>query len=146
MKLATARFGEVEIADDQLVTFPEGMPGFRFRRFALLPDASEPGVEWLQSLEEPGVALVVADPSLFIPDYTATPRLPEIRAIVPEGEQVPALACRVIVRRGAGPDELILNLFAPIFINLERRVAMQVPLVGSGYDVRQVWSSAGPPA
>ena len=58
MKVATTRFGEVEVPDDTLITFPEGLPPFEGKRYILLHREDSPMIEWLQSVEEPDVALM----------------------------------------------------------------------------------------
>ncbi len=139
MKVATARFGEVEVTDDRVLTFPEGLPGFEGKRYALLARSETPTVEWLQSLSDPQVAVMVLDPERFEIDYTPKPKAAELAPI--DGEAGAPIACRVVVRDGEVPGEAYLNLFAPILINFSKSLAMQVPLVGSGFDVREPWPS-----
>lgn len=138
-RLESTRFGSIEVATDAVYTFPEGLPGLEGRRFALIADPHSTLVMWLQSLEAPATALLTVDPTLLTLPYSAAPKPPELRPILPEGEAVDTLQRRVIVRAGERPKELFFNLFAPIFFNPKRHLAMQVPLVGSGYDVREAW-------
>ena len=57
MKINTKIFGEIEISEDKIVTFRNGIIGFpELRRFALLHDeerGTNAGIRFLQSLEEP---------------------------------------------------------------------------------------------
>ncbi len=51
------------------------MPGFAdLRRFLALSLAEQPNFVWLQSLEDPAIALPAADPWQIFPDYE--PRMP----------------------------------------------------------------------
>ena len=56
MKINTKFFGEVEIADDKIITFDKGIIGFpELKHFTMLHDeekGSNVGIRYLQSLEE----------------------------------------------------------------------------------------------
>lgn len=144
-KAVTTRFGTVEVIEDRIIDFPEGVPGLDGKRYALIDDATSAGqVLWLQSLSDPAVALCLIDPAELILDYTATPKAAELRPILDEGEPVSRLTRRVIVRTGELPGEIFLNLFAPIYFDFERRTAMQVPLVGSGFSAREPYPPRPP--
>ncbi|WP_416145176.1 hypothetical protein [Planococcus koreensis] len=43
MKIHTTQFGEIDVADESVMTFEKGIPGFEeFKEYALIPaDASE---------------------------------------------------------------------------------------------------------
>ena len=65
MKIATKIFGEIEIADDKIIVFPNGIIGFPdLNRFSLMydKDKGSHNIQWLQSLDEPAFAM--APPSL----------------------------------------------------------------------------------
>ena len=73
MKIETKIFGEIEISEDKIVTFQDGIIGFpEMKRFALLHDEERgagAGIRFLQSLDEPGFAMPVMDPLAVKPDY-----------------------------------------------------------------------------
>jgi flagellar assembly factor FliW len=94
---------------------------------------------------------MLVDPADLALEYAIDPKPAEIRANRPDEASAEEIVARVIVRNGERQGEILLNLFATILINLKRRLDMQIPLVGSGYDVREVWppgtaSAAAPPA
>lgn len=136
MRVQTTRFGEVEVDADALITFPEGLPGFDSKRFALVVDASAKGAVWLQSLSETDLSLLTVDPNRLGFDYQ--PRLKPGDTKVLSPRDGAALECRVIarVRQDGG---VTLNLFAPVVINRDSGLAAQVPLVGSGYETETPW-------
>ena len=138
MKVNTARFGEVEVDSDRVLTFPEGLPGFEGKQYVLVERSETPAIEWLVSVSDPNVALMVLDPERFDIGYEPKPKPAELGPI--EGDEESArISCRVVIRNGEAPGHAYLNLFAPILINFSKSLAMQVPLVGSGYDVREAW-------
>ena len=73
IEIRTTRYGEmetVEISEDTILTFPEGVPGFeRHRRFALIQDPKLAPFSWLQSLHDPLVGFLVIAPGLLVHDY-----------------------------------------------------------------------------
>ena len=57
MVIKTSRFGLVELKIDDVLTFPEGLLGFRdLREFVLVDDPNDDIFAWLQSCELPSVA------------------------------------------------------------------------------------------
>ena len=75
MNVNTARFGNVVVDDDRVITFPHGLLGFAgFTRYALLQPDEEGVFFWLQSLDAPELAFVVSDPCLWVRSYRASIR------------------------------------------------------------------------
>ncbi|GAB1400812.1 hypothetical protein MASR1M66_22670 [Aminivibrio sp.] len=71
----TSRFGLLTVSDEDILTFPKGIPGFEtHRQWALAGDDDSP-IKWLQSLADGDVALPVADPGPF--GRTTTPEFPK---------------------------------------------------------------------
>ena len=70
MDITTTRFGTVTIDDEDVLTFVDGLIGMEdCRRWALLADAQNSALGWLQSLDRPEVALAVVCPRRFVADY-----------------------------------------------------------------------------
>lgn len=139
MKVENTRFGTIDIADDKILTFPEGLPGFEGKRYAFVHDEKNPVVEWLQSIDEPLVAVMTVDPvDLMIP-YEPKPKPGETRLIRPNEGADDEIIYRVIIRAAENREQIFVNLFAPVYVNVDRRLGMQVPLVGSGYSARELW-------
>ena len=64
MMLTTRLFGEIEIDDSLIITFPKGIIGFPdMQRFAIIYDKDQGtgSIQWLQSLDEPAFAMPVMD-------------------------------------------------------------------------------------
>lgn len=74
MKVLTKFFGEVELDDKKVLEFPNGIIGFEdFKKYAILYDEENEGktrISWLQSLDEPALALPVIDPLAIVSEYT----------------------------------------------------------------------------
>lgn len=127
MRIHTTRFGRIDVEPADVLNFSSGLPGLEdCRQWALLADAANDALGWLQSVARGDVALAVVSPRRFVPDY-------QVR--IPRSELSPlALAdvrqAQVVVVVGRNGTSLTLNLKAPIVINLENRTGRQV--VASG--------------
>lgn len=134
MRIATKAFGEVEIDERQLVTFPVGIPGFvKFTRWALL-DASRKPFYWLQSVELPELAFALIDPFLFRSDYSLD--LPdELLADIGVTSPDDALVFAIVTVPVDG-SPITANLLGPIVISRSKRVGMQAILLDSRWQVK----------
>ena len=70
MRLLTSRFGEISYSAREIISFSEGILGLEnlTRYLILKPPESKPFL-WLQSLDDPQVALPVIHPETIVPDY-----------------------------------------------------------------------------
>jgi len=76
VRVDTTRFGELDIPEEAILTFPEGILGFpELHQCCLLPYRRGSALRWLQSLTDPGLAFLVTEPHLFFPEYEV--ELPE---------------------------------------------------------------------
>lgn len=66
---ATSRFGDVQIVVDSIIEFPDGLVGLGGHRYALLSTDPASPFLWLQSLDDPTLALPVTNPHRFFGDY-----------------------------------------------------------------------------
>jgi flagellar assembly factor FliW len=127
MRINTSRFGRIDVAAGDVIRFPSGLPGLEdCREWALLADATNDALGWLQSTTRGDVAMAVVSPRRFVPDY-------QVR--IPRSELTPIdisdiRQAQIVVVVGTTGTALTLNLKAPIVINLEGRTGRQV--VASG--------------
>ena len=135
MQLETARFGTVEVPEDRILSFPEGLPGFpEATRFVMLEVPETDVFFWLQAIDDPDLAFLSAVPWPFFPDYE--PVLPdddqELLAI--EDPQQALVLCLLTVQRDEGM--FTANLLGPLVVNERTRTGRQVVLVDSEYPLR----------
>lgn len=127
------RFGTCTYNESEIFVFPWGLPGFEsLRSFVVLQLETQDQILWLQSLDDPSIALPLGDPWTFFPDYD--PKLPGFARLsldIQAAEDFTLLA--VMVGTDGGPT--FMNLMAPIVVNLKSRIARQVPLETSRYTV-----------
>ena len=127
-----SRLGRVEVDTDRILTFPHGVIGFEhLRRFVLLQISDNSPFLVLQSLEDKGFGLMVADPFTFLTNFAleiGDAEQARLGATAPE-----ELAVLVTVSIPPGrPDETALNLMGPIIVNHVKRVGLQVPQPDTG--------------
>ncbi len=138
MKIDTKIFGEIEIADEKVITFENGIIGFpELKRFALLHDeekGSNVGIRFLQSLDEPGFAMPVMDPLIVKPDYD-----PEVNdeLLVSAGNiSVDNILVLVTVTIPSDLTKMSVNLQGPFVINVEEHKACQIIVENGDYPVK----------
>jgi flagellar assembly factor FliW len=123
----TSRFGTVEVDENTLIEFPRGLIGFeQLRRFVILEGPEGTPLKWLQSVEEPAVAFVIADPSAIVPDYIVRVRGEELDPLGLASPEDAAVA--VIVTVPGYLENATCNLLGPIVFNVEKRLGLQVIL------------------
>ena len=121
------RLGEQKVSLDRVLRFPRGLIGYEDKRdFVLLQIRDDVPFLVLQSLEDPSLGLMVADPYSFIDEYSV--RLSDAEQHMLNVDDPAQVSVLVTVSIPAGkPDETCLNLLGPVVINHESRLGLQVP-------------------
>jgi flagellar assembly factor FliW len=123
----------IEIAEDRVITFPRGLLGFPDKtRFCLLEPGEDACFFWLQSLDDPSLAFVVTDPSLFVKEYSV-PIRPEQMADLGL-DRLEDAQVFVIVNKVDGA--LTGNLQGPLVINTLTRGGEQLVLAEKRWTTR----------
>lgn len=127
-KVNTRVFGEIEVAEEKVIHFPEGIIGFPdCKDFTLIYDEESNGkrsISWLQSLDEPVFAMPVMDPLLVKADYNPSV---EDELLAPLGELTHENTfILVTVTVPQQIENLSVNLQAPIIVNVDTRKACQL--------------------
>ena len=138
MRIVTRVFGEIDIADEKIIRFPNGIVGFpELTDFALIDDSEKENntaVKWLQSMQEAAFAMPVVDPLVVKPDYN-----PEVEdeLLKPIGELNPD-STLVLVTLTVPSDitKMTVNLQAPIVVNADEMKACQIIVDTEKYPVR----------
>jgi flagellar assembly factor FliW len=135
MLISSDRFGDLEVAEERVLMFPEGLLGFPdARRFAMV-DSHDTGMYfWLQSVDDPALAFLSVVPWAFFPEYTVELPDAEEKALGIRSEEDVLVLCLLTVQRDRGL--ITANLLGPLVVNTVDRVGRQVVLAESGYPVR----------
>ena len=138
MKASTRLFGEIDIAEDKIITLENGMIGLpEFHKFALIFD-EEKGMDassimWLQSMDDPQTAFPVMQPHMVKPDYNPTvsdEMLAPLGTLTGENTYV-----LVTLTAASDVEQTSVNLKAPVVINTETRKGCQL-IVEDDYPVK----------
>jgi flagellar assembly factor FliW len=132
MKISTQFFGSQEIDENQIITFPRGLPGFeQCKRFKLFHEEGKPSVFWLQAVDEPEVVFSVAAPEMFGFGYELSLSADEEKLL---GLREPDEAMVLVMLRRTGEEgaeplpgypKLSGNLRSPLIINARQQIGMQ---------------------
>ena len=126
MTVKTRDFGEQEIAEDNILNFPNGVYAFEDQhRFVMLsPLGHDVFPAWLQSLDNESLCFIVFDPAQLVNGYSVTADA-ESAALIEKSKEtsIRYLSLAVV------PDEYqntTINLKSPIMINADKMLAAQV--------------------
>ena len=105
--------------------------------FALIQTGEENYFFWLQSVDEPNLAFVVADPGIFFKGYEV-PLRDETRQDLQLGDEEGAEAfLQVFVICNKVGEWLTGNLLGPLVVNAQNRLGQQVVLTEKKWTTRQ---------
>lgn len=135
VKIATARFGDINIDESRIVRMKEGMLGFEhLKKYVLLiPDEKIP-FWWFQSIEDGAIAFVVISSLAVKPDYAPVIADDNIKLLKIAAPEDLVLLSAVTIRHD--PFKVTANLKAPIVVNAARLLAKQIILLESDYPVQ----------
>ena len=110
----STRFGALDIPDDAVIEFPNGLIGLGGTRYTLIAREESAPFLWLHSIDDPSLAIPVTNPWNFFASF-------EVEISDSEAERIgitdPAGAeVLVTVRAGESLEDFRANLRAPILI------------------------------
>jgi len=125
----TARFGAIHCSDGDIIRMERGIiPFTHARRFVLVAREDEEPFQWLQSLDDPALALVLAPLDVLFPDHAARVWAGISHESAPVSYHDASLWGVVVL--DADPAKITVNLLAPILIDADAMTAEQVVLDG----------------
>jgi flagellar assembly factor FliW len=129
--LSSVLLGPIEIRPDTVIAFPAGLPGFvTLRRFALV-ETQRDELVWLQSVDDPEVTFLLADPFTVVPGFEVEIPMADLATLGAAG--APAALMVLVVVQLDGGVPAAANLQSPIVIDRERRCGRQVVIPDSRY-------------
>lgn len=137
MKIETKYLGEIEINEEDIIVFPNGLLGFESSRdFVLLDVPDNPTFKFLQDIKNSYVSFLLMNPWDFFKDYDVDLPDEELMKIDidPKGEN--NMVIYNVITLGKEFKNSTGNLLAPIVINLSNRQGRQFILNDSQYITR----------
>ena len=138
MLVKTRYFGEIDLTEDKILTFDNGILGFEdYKKYTLLfnnEDGKGTTISWLQSLDEEGLAIPVINPLLVKEDYDP---IVEDEWLVALGElnddNILVLLSMTIP---SDLTKMTANLKAPFIINSDTRKGCQIIVENKDYEIK----------
>ena len=134
MQLESTRFGNIEVREDAVLAFPNGLIGMPGEHWVLLAHDDGP-FYWLHSLDDPDLALPMTNPWTFFIDYEVKVSDEDTAKLGIESPEHVAVFC--VVRASDSLADFSINLVGPIVIHSEKRIGGQFINEIGGYNVRQ---------
>ncbi len=139
LTIESSRFGSIQVDSGAVIEFPEGLIGLGGSRYALIADKPRAPFLWLQSLDDPGLALPVTNPHDFFADFA-------VEVVDEDAERLgmdaaTAMDVYVTVRAAPTLEDFTVNLKAPILVNAGQ--AWQVINQAPGCELRVPLFTAG---
>ncbi len=121
------RLGEQTIDPSKIIYFPRGIIGFEDKHeFTLLKIRDDAPMLILQSIDDPTLGLLVADPYFFFSDYSLKIGDAEQKLLCLKDAKDSTILVTVSIPHGK-PHLTSLNLTGPIIINSQKKFGLQVP-------------------
>lgn len=136
IKFNTSRFGQVDITEDKIIYFPQGILGFFDIKRYILIDHGEDGLfKWLQAVDNPDVAFLLTDPIRFKPDYRIALAAEQSKFLKIK-DATDVVIMTMVCFPKEEPPCITLNLKGPVLFNSINMVARQIVLEGDEYSHR----------
>ncbi|KAB3526643.1 flagellar assembly protein FliW [Alkaliphilus serpentinus] len=138
MILNTKSLGEIQVNEESIIQFENGIPGFEDLTQFIIVDNPQEDVPfcWLQSVDNTEISFVIINPFVFKKNYDF-----EIPSSIVEGLEIETpedVATYVIVVIPEDINKMTANLAAPIIINSKNKKGKQVVLEDNRYHIKHL--------
>ena len=133
--LESTRFGTVEVPQGIRLHLPSGMIGFpEHTEYVLLKQRPDSVFMWLHAVTDPALAFPVVLPWAFHWEYEVKINDEDLETVGVKNASQISIMC--VVNVGDDVRKGTINLFSPIVINNDDRLAKQVINTADGYSTR----------
>jgi flagellar assembly factor FliW len=138
MQVQTRHFGEIELDENKVIYFANGIFGFEdYKEYTLLfdeEDGERPDISWLQSLEEPALAIPVVNPFVIKPDFNPEVEDELLKTLGNLSDE--NIVVLVSVTVPGEIEKITANLKAPFIINSDERKGAQIVVENTDYEIK----------
>lgn len=132
MLLDTIALGTITYEEHDIITFPQGIPGFEtYHHFVIIRLDEENPLACLQSLDDSRVHFIIISPFVIHLNYEFKIEATDQSEIGIQAEK--EVEVWSMVTGNENIQEATINLLAPIIINKRNRQAKQIILHNSAY-------------
>lgn len=138
MKIKTTNFGEIQIEEDKIIEFKEGLPAFEDeKKFVIILNEDEDNpFHFLQSTNTPELSFIIINPFEIFKDYDIL--LPEIATTKLKIENQEDVVVYTLVVVPEDMTKMTTNLLGPIVINQKEKLGKQVILEENKYSTKEL--------
>ncbi|WP_172255942.1 flagellar assembly protein FliW [Saccharibacillus deserti] len=133
VQIQSVHLGELTVGEEDLITFPKGIPGFEEVTEYVLCDV-DGTYSYLQAVNQAELAFIVTDPFVHFPDYEfelSDELINELGITEEKG-----VAVRCIVTWNSNPARTTINLLAPLVFNTSDSLGRQIVLQNTSYQTK----------
>ena len=138
MKANTRLFGEIDIPEDKIITFDQGVLGFEeCKKFTIIYDSSkekETSISWLQCMDEPELAFPMISPFHVIEDYNPVVEMELLESLGKLTDE--NIVLFVLINIKSDITKLTANMKAPIIINSDTLKGAQLIVENQDYEIK----------
>lgn len=136
MRVSTTRFGQIEVREQDVFEFKEGLLGFgQLRKFIILDDPHDEIFAWLQSCENPDVAFPLLEPEIFTSGFDFGISKSDIESVNITNLSEGKIFCIITIPKD--PTQMTANMKAPILLNLKAQLGRQCVLQDNSLAIRE---------
>ncbi|MFC5401750.1 flagellar assembly protein FliW [Cohnella soli] len=137
MRIETTRFGHIEVKEETVFVFAEGIPGFeQEREFCVVQFEEHLPFKYLQSLHAPEVSFIIVNPFEFVTSYEFDLSEVDMEVLQVKATQIETakdLLIYTIVNMNDELSEATINLAAPVLLNSASKQGRQIVLMQGNY-------------
>lgn len=138
MLVKTRYFGEIDLAEDKIITFENGIMGFEdYKRYTILfdnEDTKQPIISWFQSLDNESLAIPVINPLIVKEDYNPTVEDEYLKTLGELTDENIIILLTMTIPSDI--KQMTVNLKAPIIINATTKKGAQIIVENKDYEVK----------
>lgn len=136
MKIDTKAFGEMQVQEEKVITFKDGIPGFEDLKKFILIEQPDGVFHYLQSIEDGDICFIITDPHYFKNDYAPTINESYFQKL--GGGDNESFSIYSIVTFKDTVENSTINLAGPLLIHVENRQGVQVIIEDKGYTTKHM--------
>ena len=134
MQLKTKFFGEIEIDENQIINFVEGIPGFPEEKQYIILRDEDSDFAFLQSAKTEALCFITLPPALIVGDYSFDLSDETVEKL--ELENAEDVLVYVILNIPEDFKKMTANLKAPVVINIKNNKGVQELLDDDKYSIK----------
>ena len=135
-KVNTVRFGEIDVEEEKIVHFRDGIPAFEDEHeFMIIPYDEESPYYFMQSLKTPELAFLITTPFIFFPEYVIEIDDETLDELKIKNQEDVMLYSLITIPNGS-VRYMTANLLAPVVLNTENMQAKQIVMEKTRYTTK----------